>query len=105
MFWAPANNNGCRFGHHCHRQVGDIIKIREVDRKILITSLFYALLPDFVDWFPRPTPPPGRPPLVLCGFIKFTLLEGQAAPSPWWWCLFVVCVVVDGLMTSGYHCM
>jgi hypothetical protein len=38
----------------------------------------------------------GRPPLGRCGFIKFTPLEGQAAPPPWWWCLLVVCVVVDG---------
>jgi hypothetical protein len=28
------------------------------------------------------------------------LLEGRAAPSPWWWCLLVVCVVVDGLVMS-----
>jgi hypothetical protein len=32
-------------------------------------------------------------------------LEGQAAPSPWWWCLLVVCVVVDGLVTSRDHRM
>jgi hypothetical protein len=31
--------------------------------------------------------------------------KGQAAPSPWWWYLFVVCVVVDGLVTSRAHCM
>jgi hypothetical protein len=27
------------------------------------------------------------PPLGRCGFIESTPLEGQAAPSPWWWCL------------------
>jgi hypothetical protein len=37
----------------------------------------------------------GRLPLGRCGFIESTPLEGQAAPSPWWWCLLVVCVVVD----------
>ncbi len=47
------------------------------------------LLPDFVDRFPHLTPPPGRPPLVLCGFIKSTPLEGQTAPSPWRWCLLL----------------
>ena len=26
-------------------------------------------------------------PLGRCGFIKSTPLEGQVAPSPWWWCL------------------
>jgi hypothetical protein len=105
MFRASANDNGCRFGHHCQRRAGDVIKIREVDRKILITSLFYVLLPDFVNRFPCPTPPLGRPPLVLCGFIKSTPLEGQAAPTPWWWCLLVVCAVVDGLITSRAHRM
>ena len=36
----------------------------------------------------------GRPPLGRCGFIESTPLEGCGhAPSPWWWCLLVVCVV------------
>jgi hypothetical protein len=39
------------------------------------------------------------------GIIKSTLLEGQAAPSPWWWCLLIVCVVVDGLVMSQDHRM
>jgi hypothetical protein len=39
----------------------------------------------------------GRPPLGRRVLIKSTPLERQAAPSPWWWCLLVVCVVVDGL--------
>jgi hypothetical protein len=47
----------------------------------------------------------GRLPLGWCGLIKSTLLEGRAAPSPWWWCLLVICVVVDGLVTSQAHCM
>jgi hypothetical protein len=29
----------------------------------------------------------GRLPLGWCGFIESTPLEGQAAKSPWWWCL------------------
>jgi hypothetical protein len=33
--------------------------------------------------------------LNLWLFIESTLLEGQAAPPPCWWCLLVVCVVVD----------
>jgi hypothetical protein len=40
MFWAPADNNGCLFGHHYCWRAGIVIKIREVDRKILITSFF-----------------------------------------------------------------
>jgi hypothetical protein len=47
----------------------------------------------------------GRPPLGRCGFIESTPLEGQVAPSPWWWCLLVVCAVVDGLVTSKAHHM
>jgi hypothetical protein len=47
----------------------------------------------------------GRLPLGLRGIIKSTPLERQAAPSPWWWCLLVVCVVVDGLVTSQDHSM
>jgi hypothetical protein len=41
----------------------------------------------------------GRPPLRRRGFIESMLLEGQAAPSPWWWCLLVVCADVDGLVS------
>jgi hypothetical protein len=37
----------------------------------------------------------GRLPLGQRGIIKSMLLEGGVAPSPWWWCLLVVCVVVD----------
>jgi hypothetical protein len=47
----------------------------------------------------------GRPPLGQRGIINSTPLEGQATPSPWWWCLLVVCVVVDGLVTSRDHRM
>jgi hypothetical protein len=39
------------------------------------------------------------------GIIKSTPLEGQAAPSPWWWCLLVACVVVDGLVMSRAYRM
>jgi hypothetical protein len=39
----------------------------------------------------------GCPPLRQYGFIKSTPLEGRAVPSPWW-CLLIVCVVVDGLV-------
>jgi hypothetical protein len=39
LIWAPANNNECRFGHHCHWRAGDVIKKIEVNRKILITTL------------------------------------------------------------------
>ncbi len=47
----------------------------------------------------------GRPPLRWHGIIESTPLEGRAAPSQWWWNLLVVCVVVDGLMTSQAHRM
>jgi hypothetical protein len=45
----------------------------------------------------------GRLPLGWCGFIESTLLEGQAAPSPCWFCLLVVCVVADGHVMSQAH--
>ena len=38
--WAPANDNGCRFGHHCPWWVTDYIKMGEVDRNKLISPLF-----------------------------------------------------------------
>jgi hypothetical protein len=47
----------------------------------------------------------GRPPLGRLGIIESTPLKGRAAPSPWWWCLLVVCVVVDGLVMSQDHRM
>jgi hypothetical protein len=47
----------------------------------------------------------GRSPLGRRGIIKSMPLEGQAAPSPWWWCLLVVRAVVDGLVTSLDHRM
>jgi hypothetical protein len=47
----------------------------------------------------------GRPPLGQCGLVVFTQLEGQVAPSTWWWCLLVVRVVVDGLVMSQAHRM
>jgi hypothetical protein len=59
----------------------------EVDEHMLISALIY--------WQPWTMYAQGCPPLRQCGFIKSTPLEGQAAPSPWWWCLLVVCVVVD----------
>jgi hypothetical protein len=39
IYLAAADDNGRRFGHHCPWQASDYIKIREVDRNILITTL------------------------------------------------------------------
>ena len=44
MIWAPADDNGCRFGDHCPRRAIDFIKNKVIDRKILITTLTYVLL-------------------------------------------------------------
>ncbi len=38
MFWASADNDGCRFGHHCHRQTSQHQLNIEVDRNKLITT-------------------------------------------------------------------
>jgi hypothetical protein len=35
---------GCCFGHHCCRRATDYIKIREVDRNILLSTIFYDFL-------------------------------------------------------------
>jgi hypothetical protein len=46
-FWSiciislPANNNGCRFGHHRCQQATNYSKTREVDRNKLITTFIY----------------------------------------------------------------
>ena len=37
----PADDDGCRFGHHCRQRATNYIKIREVDRNKLITTLIY----------------------------------------------------------------
>jgi hypothetical protein len=47
MIWSPADDNGCRFGHHHRRQVTDYIKTRGVDRKILISTIINGLLRQF----------------------------------------------------------
>ncbi len=92
MFWASANNDGCRFGHHCCRRKSQHQLNIEVDTNILISTLIYWI------WLYPSTAASkmnaqGRPLLWRCGFIKSTLLEGQAAPSPWWWCLLLITVV------------
>ncbi len=40
-------------------------------------------------------------PVRQRGFIKSTLPEGLAAPTPWWWCLSCVCVVCCILVWSS----
>ena len=42
--WSPADDNGCHFGHHCHRQAGDVIIKIEVARNELMNTLIYHLL-------------------------------------------------------------
>ncbi len=44
MIRVLVDDDGCRFSHHCCRQVGDVIKKIEVDRNKLITILIYDLL-------------------------------------------------------------
>ena len=44
MIWLPADDDGCRFGHHRCRRATDYIKIREVNRNKLITTLIYDLI-------------------------------------------------------------
>ncbi len=39
IIWSPADDDGCRFGHHRRRRATNYIKIRGVDRKILITTI------------------------------------------------------------------
>jgi hypothetical protein len=88
MFWASADNNGCHFVHHYYWGTSQHQLNIEVDEQR-----------------PQKMNAQGRPPLGWCGFIESMPLEGAAAPSPWWWCFLVVCVVVDGLVTSQAHCM
>jgi hypothetical protein len=40
----PANDDGCRYGHHCRRRAPNYIKIREVDGNKLITTFIYDLI-------------------------------------------------------------
>ena len=44
---AADDDDGCRFGHHCRRNASDYIKIREVDRNKLFTTLIYDFLLKF----------------------------------------------------------
>jgi hypothetical protein len=39
IIWSPADDDGCRFGHHRRRRATDYIKIREVDRNKLISTI------------------------------------------------------------------
>ena len=39
MTWSPADDDECRFGHHRRWRATDYIKIREVDRKKLISTI------------------------------------------------------------------
>ncbi len=43
-----ANDDRCRFGHHRCRRTTDYIKTRKIDRKILLSTIFYDLLPYFL---------------------------------------------------------
>jgi hypothetical protein len=43
MMWSPANDDGCRFGHHRRRRATNYIKTREVDGNKLISTIFYDL--------------------------------------------------------------
>ena len=47
MLLAVADDNGCRFGHHCRRRASDYIKIIEVDTNkiniyfnLIVTTVF-----------------------------------------------------------------
>ena len=41
---APANDNGCRFGHNCRRRASNYIKTREVNIIIVISTIINGLL-------------------------------------------------------------
>jgi hypothetical protein len=41
MFWAPADDNGYCFGHHCHRQTSPNSITHKVDTNILIFTSIY----------------------------------------------------------------
>jgi hypothetical protein len=71
----------------------------KVDKNILISTLINKILQQR----PRNEHAQGRLPLGQLGIIKSMPLEWQAAPSPWWWCLLVVCVVVDWLIACTSH--
>jgi hypothetical protein len=49
----PANDNGCRYGHHRRRWSTNCVKIREVDRNKLITTFIYDLICNMVLLRPR----------------------------------------------------
>jgi hypothetical protein len=100
---AAANDDGCRFGHHYCRQTSPNSIKHKVDKNILISTFIDST--KTLQQQPWNEHVQSRPPLGWCGFNKSMLLEGQAAPSPWWWCLLVVCVVVDGLVMSRAHRM
>jgi hypothetical protein len=94
MIRAPADDNGCRFGHHCCRRASNYIKIREVNRNKLINYYFNLLFATLI-LHPRPQPTPWMGPqrVRLCGTIISMSLAGRLAPPPWSWCFcqFVVC--------------
>ena len=45
MIWLPADNDGCRFGHHCRWRATDYIETRGVDKNRLITTIINDLIP------------------------------------------------------------
>ena len=47
MRWVPADDDGCHFGHHFCRRMGNDIKMIDVDKNKLVTTLIYDFLPDF----------------------------------------------------------
>ncbi len=71
---------------------GDVIKKIDVNRKILITTLIYVLLPDFFNRFPRPTPLSDSPCIGTCRMTIPTSLEGWAASPPWSLCFWQLLV-------------
>jgi hypothetical protein len=48
MIWSPADDDGCRFGHHRRRRATNYIKIREVDGNTLKSTIFYDLIPYYL---------------------------------------------------------
>jgi hypothetical protein len=103
-YWLPPTTMDAVFGHHCCQRTSPNSIKHKVDKDVLISKLFIDSTKT-LQQRPQKEHVQGRPPLRRCGFIKITPLEGQTAPSPWWWCLMVVCVVVYGLVTSQAHRM
>ena len=58
MIWAPSDDNGCRFSHHCRQQAGNAININKIDFLLLYFKLCYnnfssRTLPNTLDRSPE----------------------------------------------------